>query len=570
VAGRARIRSWLTATLAVVFAGSLAFSMAFTATDQPFAYFHTGARIWEFAAGGLLAVVLPRLGGLGERLGIVRTPLAFAAGWAGLSLRVSCGLVLRVSSQFPGVAALWPVVGAILVIVAAGAGGRWGSGRLLGSRPFVLVGGVAYAIYLWHWPVLVFARVGLGHEGPLDPTAGLTVLAVSFALALVTTRIVERPIRLRLSASPRPWAIAGSAAAILLALAAGSYTVGIPPETPLVETAPDPSAHPGAAALGPRPSPSGSVAVVAPPARDPHAWAEEDASDDWDEEWWASDDDSGGPVATLPPAGTPDPRRRRIRFVPDLRTAKVDYNAAHAGGCQVGGSQPGLVICERGAPAGRVTALLIGGSHATHWYPPLNRIAKDRGWRLWTALKGSCRFQSGPYGDDSDGRSCETWIGLVLDHIRASRPDFVITTATVTNPQGERLPPGYVDLWRKLDRMGVPIVAIRDTPRAAFDRVDCLALHERDPEACDIARHPTMDHVNPVLRESALPDNMLFVDVTDYLCTETVCPAVVGDVVVYRDRHHMTATYALTLTPMLAEQIPLDPVAEHETRSASS
>ena len=201
-----------------------------------------------------------------------------------------------------------------------------------------------------------------------------------------------------------------------------------------------------------------------------------------------------------------------------------------------------------------------GGSHATHWYPPLNRIAKHRGWRLLTAVKGNCRFLTGPFGDDEGGRSCRSWIDDLLRLIERDPPDFIITTSTVTHPQGERVPPGYVSMWRKLDRLGIPVVAIRDTPRGRINRVDCLAEHTRDIEACDIARSPAMDAVDPASLLK-LPGNVILVDVTDYLCTPEVCPAVVGNVVVYRDRHHLTGTYALTLSPMLADQIPRDPPA---------
>jgi hypothetical protein len=183
-------------------------------------------------------------------------------------------------------------------------------------------------------------------------------------------------------------------------------------------------------------------------------------------------------------------------------------------------------------------------------------------------VKGGCRFLTGPFGDDQAGRTCRSWIGDLMDEIERHPPDFIITTATVTHRVGERVPPGYVEMWRRLDRLGIAVVGIRDTPRASFHRVDCLAEHTRDPEECDIARSPTMDAVSPATLLADLPDNVILVDVTDYLCTPEVCPAVVGNVVVYRDWHHLTATYAMTLSPMLADQIPRDPCAVHRANEA--
>ena len=180
LADRARIRRSIGAALALVFVGSLFVSVALTDRNQPLAYFHTGARMWEFAAGGLLALAIARLPRAWGRLSLV-------GGWVGLAMIVSCGVLIPVSTSFPGWIALWPVVGALLVIAAGDSRHRWASSRLLGSRPFVFVGGVAYALYLWHWPILIFYRLQRGGDGPVGIRAGLAILAVSFVLAVVTT-----------------------------------------------------------------------------------------------------------------------------------------------------------------------------------------------------------------------------------------------------------------------------------------------------------------------------------------------------------------------------------------------
>jgi hypothetical protein len=371
-----------------------------------------------------------------------------------------------------------------------------------------------------------------------------------------------------------PWAVVRACAAGLAGVALVTLAVATTPAQPALETAPDPVSNPGAAALARRtPAPSGRVPSGALPSEAPVVTPqpvaiEEDES--WDEEWWSSSSSSSseaGPAATIPPTPTSAARGRPVKFVPDLRTVKADLTGLHAAGCQQKLDDPRVIVCSRGDPGGKVTALLVGGSHATHWYPALNRIAKDRGWRLLTAVKAGCRFLSGPFGNDAESRSCAAWNDEVMRIIRYDPPDFIITTSTVTHPRGERTPPGYVDMWRRLDRLGVGVIAIRDTPRASFDRVDCLARHPSNPDACDIARSPTMDTVDPARLRSDVPGNVLLVDVTDYLCTADRCPAVVGNVVVYRDRHHLTATYAITLVPMLAEQIPARPF---ETRTSAA
>src|SRR5690606_24279232 len=107
---------------------------------QPLAYFHTLARAWEFAAGGLLVLALPAIARRLHRDGASILPrLATAGGWLGLAVLLATGVTIRVATEFPGWVALVPVTAAVLVLVGAETGRRWGVDRLLGSAPFVFV-----------------------------------------------------------------------------------------------------------------------------------------------------------------------------------------------------------------------------------------------------------------------------------------------------------------------------------------------------------------------------------------------------------------------------------------------
>lgn len=147
VGARRAIGRRFIALMALLTLVSFVISVTMTWTDQPVAYFHTATRAWEFGIGGLVAglVAVPRLSERGQRI----------AGWSGLVLIVCTGMVVPVSSAFPGIAALLPVTGAVLILLG-GTPSRHSVASVLSSRPLVSLGGVAYAIYLWHWPLLVF------------------------------------------------------------------------------------------------------------------------------------------------------------------------------------------------------------------------------------------------------------------------------------------------------------------------------------------------------------------------------------------------------------------------------
>ena len=179
-------RAVLAAAFAAILAASLAFSIEQTATNQAYAYFDTRTRLWEFALGSLLALALPYLKP-GKALRVM-------LGWAGLAAMVSCGLVLTVDRSFPGFVALWPTLAAAAIIVAGQSGSRFGVDRLLSWKPLVALGDNSYALYLWHWPVLVLALAATGDREP-NLIQGLAIIGASMVLAVLTTRFVEKPLR---------------------------------------------------------------------------------------------------------------------------------------------------------------------------------------------------------------------------------------------------------------------------------------------------------------------------------------------------------------------------------------
>ncbi|MEZ5189504.1 MAG: acyltransferase [Schumannella sp.] len=140
--------------IAVVLAISLAVSVVWCALAPVSGYLSTATRIWELAAGGLLAVLVRRIPPL--RVG---APLAIA-GWA---LIAGSLVLLNTSMAWPGFLAVIPVAGAVLVIAAGVPHDAPRLRRLTDNRFTRDLADSSYAIYLWHWPILVFADRALGH-----------------------------------------------------------------------------------------------------------------------------------------------------------------------------------------------------------------------------------------------------------------------------------------------------------------------------------------------------------------------------------------------------------------------
>lgn len=187
VVGLAARRGWpmkraVITALAAVLLASFAFSVWYTAANQPAAYFNTLARVWEFMAGAILYLVMTR--------GLRNRRLAAVLGWVGLIALVSLGATINVSESFPGWAALIPVAAAILIMISSASGSE---PIVLRAGPMVWFANSSFAFYLWHWPVLVMYRYRFGEQVGLK--GGLAILLISAILAYLTTRFVEASVR---------------------------------------------------------------------------------------------------------------------------------------------------------------------------------------------------------------------------------------------------------------------------------------------------------------------------------------------------------------------------------------
>lgn len=496
VARRGRFRAWVAGTLCVIGVASLGYSIMLTAANQPLAYFHTLTRVWEFVLGGLLAlfvdsVALSRL---------VRVVL----GWVGVVGLVSCGLVLQVGTVFPGYAALWPTLCAVMVLLAGASGTPAGADRFLSSRPLQYVGNLSYSLYLWHWPVLMFylsyrdmPRVGI--------KGGAVIIAVSVGLAVLTHRYIEEPARKSRFGESTGWGAYKFGAALLAAmlLVAGTWQFVSVKRAEFAFAVDDPD-HPGAAARYPGFHYMGAedVAPVPPPVA---------IADDW------------GSVDGMDCATQQD-------------------------------NQAECTTRVTGKPTKRVVA--IGDSHMQQFLAALRPIAEKRKWQLTVFLKGACPYSTDSYVPDFP-QSCIDWNTRAREKIIAMKPDVVLTQASRDVRVGltEQTPTGFVSEWQALAAAGIPVVAMRDTPRHPMDPSQCVQVHGPDAPQCATPRAELYSPTAPWTKVAGVPPTMSFVDFTDFVCDPTTCPPIIGNVYVYRDFNHPTATFMRTLSPIVEERL---------------
>jgi len=229
----------LRVAVVVLFFASLVTSAVMVRIDAVTAFYMPYTRAWELLLGTILSLdMFPRLQSVFMRN---------VATLGGIALILYSVLTYNTHTEFPGLTALPPCIGSMLII-GAGEFGPSLVSSVLSWRPFVFIGLISYSLYLWHWPVIILHEMGLSVNLqsllPLSYANKLSAfrfdmymeIVISFVLAILSWRFVERPFRSRPLRVGRRSLFALSAAAMVAVIAfsgavifAGGFKGRFPP-----------------------------------------------------------------------------------------------------------------------------------------------------------------------------------------------------------------------------------------------------------------------------------------------------------------------------------------------------
>ena len=204
------------------------------ATNDSAGFYFIAARFWELLVGGLIAVYA---------LEIRNRWVAEFVAISGL-VAIAWGIFfLNDASPFPGIAALLPVLGTSAVIVA-NTSNRTLAHKVLSFPVLVYIGLISYSLYLWHWPILVFARYQLIPPTTLSPEKQVMLMIAIFVVSSLTYHFVENPIRKRRFLADRKQLFIVAFMSVAVLFAAGfmfaknnGYPDRLPPQARLMAAA---------------------------------------------------------------------------------------------------------------------------------------------------------------------------------------------------------------------------------------------------------------------------------------------------------------------------------------------
>ena len=528
------LRTMFVVLLSALTVASFVYAIVAHQDNQATAYYDSFARAWELLLGALVGALVAH----------IRWPMRLrtAAATIALAAVVSCGALIDGVKEFPGPWALVPV-GATMLMILAGANVQRHPGdtdrmplpnRLLAARPLVALGAMAYSLYLWHWPLLIFWLSYTGHRRA-NFFEGTAVLLVSGLLAYLTTRLVEDPLRYPAAADAasqaavpatpsasvwsslrRPTMALGSMVVLLgVTLTATSFTwrqhVTVLRAAGKELSVLNPQDYPGARAL---------TEIVR--------------------------------VPTLP-------------MRPTVLEVKEDLPASTRDGCISDFVNPAVVNCSYGDLAATRTIALAGGSHAEHWLPALDLLGQLHHFKVVTYLKMGCPLSTEEVplimGNNAPYPQCREWVQRTVNKLIVDRPDYVFTTTTRpwNIKSGDVMPATYIGIWQTLSDNNIAILGMRDTPWLVkngkpFDPADCLAKGG-NAQSCAVKRSDVLSDHNQTLDFVAQFPLLKVLDMSNAICRADVCRPVEGNVLIYHGAHHLDPTYVRTMTNELGRQI---------------
>ncbi len=503
--------------ISVITVASFGWAMWETHTEPAVAYFSTFSRAWELGVGALVAV-------LGNALAIRSVAGRTLLGWLGTAGIFASLFVVPAAPGFPAPWATLPVLATALVI-AAGAGGDQPYLWPLTNPVSRYLGDISYSLYLWHFPVVVLLAALMPSDGMLYyVTAGVLIAALSVA----GYHGVEDPLRTA-TWGRRP---------------AADTTAS--PVTRRIPARRAPGAHlpavvqPGLVAVA-------LVLAVTVAAAVP-VW-------------------NATPAEARPPAGADRclgaaardeslacPRVQGNFVLP--APADLTNDTAGAFDCWITEGAP-MRTCTYGESGpGTTSVALLGDSHAAMLLPGLRTQLPALRWKLDSYVGWGCQWIR-----TGTGSSCDAAMNAIQQRlVTGPRYDIAIVTAArhKTAPDKAWVSRMYAEAWKPVAARGTKIVVVLDNPGVTEAALQCVRRVNFSvlDHGCGTSVSRAYAETDALIAAAAMVPGVKLVDLRRFFCDAKSCPAVIGNVITYRDTvGHITGTFSRTLGPYVATAV---------------
>lgn len=504
VAGRGRAKPfvWLGVSIGAIFVVSLAVTLlsAFSLLpfgDALFGFYSPVSRSWEFAAGALLALLPESWRRLSARLSTL-------VAWSGVILIIAAVTLITPEVVFPGPWTLAPVIGTALLLYAGSSPTKNRVSDLLGRRGITHIGDWSYSLYLWHWPLIVFAGVLWG-PSPLVATAAVVA---SILLSVMSYYLLENPLRHMATDTPtQRWGFVGVVIAIPAIVLFAIWWISSRIIVPALEEA------------------IGKPTEVSF-ARSSDCITGNRFTDDWSERCTVGADRPGDP----------------IYLIGDSTAAHYDEGLLLAGESL---NRPVTIMTAHSCfPSPYLSLVWEDGTkqhpHCQEYHDFLESYftTEKSGTIIMAFTDGTSRDPATFYQDDEGVAESDT------------DKKLSIVTSTLERVVAEKNALGYdvvivqpVPTFREIGQRFVPLNC------SVFDLLDDTCAHEVPQNEMDALQNPMRDAIANVSKTTPAQS----IDFRDEWCREGVCSPSQNGKLAYRDDIHISAEQSRALAPRFVD-----------------
>ena len=509
------------------------------------AYFSTFSRAWELGLGALISLMaMPKF--LEKHL-----PLVSRIRLLAFFLLVTS--LLLVSPTNFGYILFIPVFSTALLIWTGKVSQNDLVSRLLSNKIFLGIGAISYSLYLWHWPVFVFAK----QEGWMStPAQHILGIVLCFALATLSYWFIERtflaiPIKQKIKKRPSgnrksfshsKLLTSLSAVSIIFALAFVTYPTNFQSGGNSTQTQSD-WIPPASAA---------SYAPTVELSQSSNAEAFSFTFSNYITKW-RKDVSEGLKTKAI-----------SNQLASNLSKLTNENSFLYCDGKYSVISKSQTRMCESNTPEGaHKTAVIFGDSHAAHLWPAISGALDHNHWKIYSLTLPACPYTEVPYNHFDENATCELHRNYVLNFINTQKPDLLV----LSDGYGisKKISPTLASkAWKTLiGKLKIPsknIEVINMTP--FYDKIaDCL--RGLQITKCKKSFIDTSNGSHKFIQSTAKNLNLHLINLDQYICSFqgnriANCPILISENLVALDSNHFTREFSELLSPFFANEFASD------------
>lgn len=518
--------------------------------DQSANYYSTLSRFWEIGLGSMLGIIFFNIS------------LPYIARWifsmTGFAIIIATGIVFNGVEHFPGPLTLVPLIGATLIVISGAGLSQEDSFKEKGiviwaleTKVMKFFGDISYSLYLWHWTILIFSLMIMEEKDYNWWVLRIIVLISSIFIAWITYLLIEKPLRQK--AKPHRSKILNIEYVHSAINSSKGYFYAI--ISVIIATLM-------------------MIIITLPSIYNSYVNTRIEKTQEIVSSQGGIEGDYPGAKAFL----------NKVQFnpenpvYPDLLNINNMLPKTTGDGC-FSAFEDNTVIhrkndgseCAYGDISSERTMYVVGGSHSEQYIGALDTIGKRNSIKMIPIIKMGCPLYQDTLWNGDDYYDCYGfWSPEVENYIYNNPPTdgvFMISTrpSTMLGDGPEIVPDYYRNVFERISNAGIPIYAMRDNAwliqnGQLLDSRQCVFDHpDNYNEKCGQLSNINIGEINPAIEGYSSLSNIKHMDISKSYIKDDWVNVVVGNVLVFRDNHHLTRQFVDTLTDEIERQMKENP-----------